>query len=85
MLFLAKGGALLHGSKKVPYVILAKSGNPENNSHPEFISGYINEMLKQVQHDKEKPGLPRRLRLLAMTGFFVLISEPCNNVTMARE
>ncbi|WP_342270550.1 hypothetical protein [Rickettsia endosymbiont of Orchestes rusci] len=33
--------ALLHGSKKVPYVILAKGGNLENNSHPEFISGYL--------------------------------------------
>ncbi|WP_342270549.1 hypothetical protein [Rickettsia endosymbiont of Orchestes rusci] len=31
----------MHGSKKVPYVILAKGGNPENNSHPEFISGYL--------------------------------------------
>ncbi|WP_342269746.1 hypothetical protein [Rickettsia endosymbiont of Orchestes rusci] len=33
--------ALLQDSKKVPYVILAKSGNPENYSHPEFISGYF--------------------------------------------
>ncbi|WP_341793621.1 MULTISPECIES: hypothetical protein [unclassified Rickettsia] len=31
----------MHGSKKVPYVILAKGGNLENNSHPEFISGSI--------------------------------------------
>ncbi|WP_342269857.1 hypothetical protein [Rickettsia endosymbiont of Orchestes rusci] len=31
------------GSKKVPYVILAKSGNLEKYflSHPEFISGYF--------------------------------------------
>jgi hypothetical protein len=31
---------LLRGSKKVLYVILAKSGNPEKTllSHPEFIS-----------------------------------------------
>ncbi len=26
-------------------------GNPEHYGHPEFISGSINEMLKQVQHD----------------------------------
>ncbi|WP_342269815.1 hypothetical protein [Rickettsia endosymbiont of Orchestes rusci] len=33
---------LLHGSRKVPYVILAKGGNLEKIllSHPEFISGY---------------------------------------------
>nr|WP_253307522.1 hypothetical protein [Rickettsia endosymbiont of Ceutorhynchus assimilis] len=43
-------------------VILAKGGNPEKtlSSHPEFISVSIIEMLKQVQHDKKKPGLPRR-------------------------
>ncbi|WP_342270300.1 hypothetical protein [Rickettsia endosymbiont of Orchestes rusci] len=27
-------------------VILAKSGNPENNSHPEFISGSTKKMRK---------------------------------------
>ncbi|WP_342269803.1 hypothetical protein [Rickettsia endosymbiont of Orchestes rusci] len=57
MSFPAEGGALLHGSKKVPYVIPAwhccvdklthlrchsrEGGNPEKNSHPEFISGSI--------------------------------------------
>ncbi|WP_342270315.1 hypothetical protein [Rickettsia endosymbiont of Orchestes rusci] len=43
--------------KKLPKngVILAKGGNPEHYSHPEFISGSINEMLKQVQHDKKSP------------------------------
>ncbi|WP_410526079.1 transglycosylase domain-containing protein [Rickettsia endosymbiont of Ceutorhynchus obstrictus] len=37
-----------------------KNGNPEHYSHPEFISGSINEMLKQVQHDKKS--LDSRLR-----------------------
>jgi hypothetical protein len=36
---------------------LAKGGNPgKTKSHPEFISGSTKKMLKQVQHDKEKPG-----------------------------
>ncbi|WP_341793591.1 MULTISPECIES: hypothetical protein [unclassified Rickettsia] len=38
MSFLAKGGALLGGSKKVPYVILAKSGNPGFFCHAELVS-----------------------------------------------
>jgi hypothetical protein len=35
-------------------------GNPEKILliYPEFISGYIKKMLKQVQHDKEKSGFP---------------------------
>ncbi len=33
--------ALLHGSKKVPYVILVKGGNPGFLCHPEINSGYI--------------------------------------------
>ncbi|WP_422228919.1 2-polyprenylphenol 6-hydroxylase [Rickettsia endosymbiont of Halotydeus destructor] len=37
-----------------------ESGNPENNSHPEFISGSIMRCGKLVQHDKEK--LDSRLR-----------------------
>ncbi len=39
-------------------VIPAKAGIQKNYSHPEFISGSVKEMLKQVQHDKEKPGFP---------------------------
>ncbi|WP_341792766.1 MULTISPECIES: hypothetical protein [unclassified Rickettsia] len=51
----------MHGSIKQQYVILAKGGNPENYSHPEFISGSnTKRCAKLVQHDKEKSGLPRR-------------------------
>nr|WP_253307867.1 hypothetical protein [Rickettsia endosymbiont of Ceutorhynchus assimilis] len=39
-------------------VILAKSGNPENNSHPEFISGSTKRCAKLVQHDINKTGFP---------------------------
>ncbi|WP_341792854.1 MULTISPECIES: hypothetical protein [unclassified Rickettsia] len=43
----------MHGSIKQQYVIPAQAGIQKINSHPEFISGSINEMLNQVQHDKK--------------------------------
>ncbi|WP_341793568.1 MULTISPECIES: hypothetical protein [unclassified Rickettsia] len=52
--------ALLHGSKKVPYVILAKSGNLEKSIKVilNLFQDLFQQMLKQVQHDKEKSGFP---------------------------
>ncbi|WP_342270782.1 hypothetical protein [Rickettsia endosymbiont of Orchestes rusci] len=41
-------------------VILAKGGNPEKYSKVilNLFQDLLQEMLKQVQHDKEKPGFP---------------------------
>ncbi|WP_341790007.1 hypothetical protein [Rickettsia endosymbiont of Polydrusus tereticollis] len=51
-------------------VIPAKAGIQKKIflSHPEFISGSINEMLKQVQHDKKS--LDSRLRGNDIRHFF---------------
>ncbi|WP_341790341.1 hypothetical protein [Rickettsia endosymbiont of Polydrusus tereticollis] len=48
-------------------VIPVKTGIQKNNSHPEFISGYIKKMLEQVQHEKKvwipmKTGMTSKVR-----------------------
>ncbi|MFY9589457.1 MFS transporter [Rickettsia endosymbiont of Halotydeus destructor] len=55
--FLRKSDSIICHSH-IPLCHPREDGNPENNSHPEFISGSINKMLKQVQHDKKNYWIP---------------------------
>ncbi|WP_342270625.1 hypothetical protein [Rickettsia endosymbiont of Orchestes rusci] len=65
----------MHGSKKVPYVILAKGGNPEKNSHSEFISESTKKDAQNLFSMTKLESLDSRLRGNDTEGVF---NHPCN-------